>query len=97
MERALRASLSCTAWIARAPPIHFKLTPVDAPAVPITAADAECDANADSEVALTFIGSMPLPRFLGEYLVHSLVKLQQLLLLVSNLYKDTLPEFHFVL
>ncbi|VDK26496.1 unnamed protein product, partial [Taenia asiatica] len=36
MEQALRASLSCTTWIAQAPPIHFELIPVDAPAVPTT-------------------------------------------------------------
>nr|CDS15300.1 DCC interacting protein 13 beta [Echinococcus granulosus] len=64
MERALRASLSCTAWIAQAPPLHLELTPVDAPAVPDTTAEAVGDANADLEVVLTFIGSMPLPRFL---------------------------------
>ncbi|VDM31194.1 unnamed protein product [Hydatigera taeniaeformis] len=80
MERALRASLSCTAWIAQAPPVCLELTPIDSSAISITAADAEHYSGAESEVALTFIGSMPLPRFLvnqvsvGEVASHVLSK-----------------------
>nr|CDS27332.2 DCC interacting protein 13 beta [Hymenolepis microstoma] len=93
LDRALRISLaSPSAWISQSPPLHFELIPVDASAPPppssIQAASdagdgegpstAEKPANAD--VPLTFIGSMPLPRFhanpvaVGEFAKYLLTK-----------------------
>lgn len=79
LDRVLRASLTApSAWISQSPPIHFELIPVDAtlspPSSSTQAASAEGDGEGsstteklvDTDVFLSFIGSMPLPRFHGE-------------------------------
>ncbi|VDO03570.1 unnamed protein product [Rodentolepis nana] len=93
LNRALRISLaSPSAWISQSPPLHFELIPVDASAPPPPAStQAASDAGdgegpsttekpPDADIPLTFIGSMPLPRFhanpmaVGEFAKYLLTK-----------------------
>ncbi|VUZ54240.1 unnamed protein product [Hymenolepis diminuta] len=93
LDRALRASLTApSAWISQSPPIHFELIPVDAtvspPSSSAQAASADGDGEGssttekpvDADVFLSFIGSMPLPRFhanpiaVGEFAKYLLTK-----------------------
>uniref|UniRef100_A0A5K3FKZ4 PH domain-containing protein n=1 Tax=Mesocestoides corti TaxID=53468 RepID=A0A5K3FKZ4_MESCO len=56
LQQALRASLSCSDWIAQSPPYHSELIATGAQSAP---------SKVEFEVPVTFIGCMPLPEFLG--------------------------------
>ncbi|VDD76739.1 unnamed protein product [Mesocestoides corti] len=55
LQQALRASLSCSDWIAQSPPYHSELIATGAQSAP---------SKVEFEVPVTFIGCMPLPEFL---------------------------------